>query len=252
MNANVNRQLDGKTALVTGGSRGIGAAIVLAFAKAGADVVMTYHRSEEKAAVVLAEARARGVRAESVRADAADAGQVQQSVAKASEFLGGRIDILVNNAGVFQRKLMHEATLDEFDAVMNVNLRGVFAASAEAAKHMTAGGRIINIGSSFGSRVPFPGIGLYATSKFAVAGLTRAMARDLAPKGITVNAIEPGPITTDMNRGDERHGKIMAMMSAVGRYGTPEDVANAAVFLALSASSHITGAILAVDGGFEA
>ncbi len=244
-------QLDGKTALITGGSRGIGAAIALAYAEAGASIVLTYNSSEELAAEVAAQARQFGVEAEAIKADAGDSASVRASVKTAFERLGGRLDILVNNAGVFKRRLLHEATDEDFDSVIAVNIKGVFVASREAAKLMPEGARIINIGSSFGERVPFPGIGLYSISKFAVAGMTRALARDLATKGISVNAIEPGPIKTDMNSGDERHGRIMAMMTAFGRYGTPQDVANAAVFLALPASGYITGATLAVDGGFE-
>jgi 3-oxoacyl-[acyl-carrier protein] reductase len=245
------RQLDGKTALVTGGSRGIGAAIALAFAEAGAKVVLTYHSSEEAAFEVAAKARASGVQAEAIRADAGDAASARASVREAYERLGNRLDILVNNAGMFRRRPLHEAPDEEFDRVMAVNLKGTFIACREAAQLMPQGGRIINISSIFGDRVPYPGIGLYAVSKFAVSGLTRALARDLADKEITVNAIEPGPISTDMNRGDERHARIMAMMSALRRYGKPEDVANAALFLALPQSGHITGVTLPVDGGFE-
>jgi 3-oxoacyl-[acyl-carrier protein] reductase len=244
-------QLAGKTALITGASRGIGAAIALAFARAGADVVITYNSSAEAAEQLSSEARAAGVRAQAIRADAGSAEDVRRSVREAVEFFGGQLDILVNNAGIFKRRALHEASDDEFDAVMAVNVRGVFIACKEAAGAMGGGGRIINLGSSFGARVPAPGLGLYATSKFAVAGMTRALARDLAPKGITVNAIQPGPIATDMNPPDDRHGRIMAMMTALGRYGTAEDVANVALFLALPQSSYITGAVLAVDGGFE-
>lgn len=243
--------LAGKTALITGASRGIGAAIALAFARAGADVAITYNSSAEAAERVASEARTAGVRAQAIRADAGRADDVRRSVREAVELSRGRLDILVNNAGVFQRRALHEASDDEFDAVMAVNVRGVFIACKEAAQAMGSGGRIINLGSSFGARVPAPGLGLYATSKFAVAGLTRALARDLAPKGITVNAIQPGPIATDMNPPDDRHGRIMAMMTALGRYGTADDVANVALFLALPQSGYITGAILAVDGGFE-
>jgi 3-oxoacyl-[acyl-carrier protein] reductase len=246
------RPLLGKAALVTGGSRGIGAGIAIAFAEAGAKVAITYNASPDGAEATVRAAHEKGAEAFAIRADAGDAAQVEAAVHGAFERLGGHLDILVNNAGVFRRKLLHEATDEDFDAVMNPNVRGVFAASRTAAALMKPGSRIINVGSSFGSRVPAPGIGLYAISKFAVAGMTRAFARDLAPKGISVNCIEPGPIKTDMNRGDERHARIMAMMTAFGRYGEVGDVANMAVFLALPASGYITGATFAVDGGFEA
>lgn len=243
--------LEGKAALITGASRGIGAAIATAFAEAGADIVITYNASAEAAQEVAAKARSYGVKAEAVHADAGVADDVRRSVASGADFLGGRLDILVNNAGIFKRRPLHEASDEEFDAVMAVNVRGVFIACKEAAKLMGQGGRIINLGSSFGARVPAPGLGLYATSKFAVAGLTRALARDLAPKGITVNAIQPGPIATDMNPAEDRHSRIMAMMTAVGRYGKAEDVANVALFLALPQSHYVTGTIVPVDGGFE-
>ena len=251
MDSTVMGQLDGKTAIITGGSRGIGAAIALAYAEAGADIVLTYNASAEAAFEVKAKAQAFGRRAEAIETDAGDVEAVQASIRDGHAFLGG-LDILVNNAGVFKRKLLHEASDADFDEVMNVNLRGVFVACREAARFLPQGGRIVNLGSSFGERVPAPGLGLYAISKFAVAGLTRALARDLAGKGISVNAIQPGPIATDMNRGDERHARIMAMMTAFGRYGKPEDVANMALFLVAPASGYITGATLNVDGGFEA
>ncbi len=244
-------ELNGKVALVTGASRGIGAAIALRFAEAGADIAITYHASPGAAEEVATAARRYGVRAEAIKADAGDPAAVRHAVQSAAASFGGRLDILVNNAGIFLRKPLPEATEEEFDAVMAVNVRGVFIGCREAVLVMGDGGRIINLGSSFGARVPAPGLGLYAMSKFAVAGLTRALARDLAPRGITVNAIQPGPISTDMNPADDRHSRIMAMMTAVGRYGKPEDVANVALFLALPQSHYITGAILPVDGGFE-
>lgn len=246
------KRLAGKTALVTGASRGIGAAIALALAREGAGLAITYNASAEAAEAVADQARKEGVRALAIRADAGVASEVRASVSAAAESLGGRLDILVNNAGIFLRRALTEATEEEFDRVMAVNLRSAFIACQEAVKLMPEGGRIINLGSSFGSRVPAPGLGLYAMSKFAMAGFTRALARDLGPKGITVNAIQPGPIATDMNQPQDRHGRLMTMMTALGAYGTPEDVANLALFLALPQSHYITGAILAVDGGLEA
>lgn len=244
------RKLQGKAAFVTGASRGIGAAIAVEFAAHGADVVISYFKSPGEAEKVVAAIRGHGVRGEAIRADAGDGAAVRAAVRAAHAALGG-LDILVNNAGMFQRALLHEASDEEFDRVIAVNLRGVYIAIKEAVPLMPRGGRVINLSSSFGARVPAPGLGLYATSKFAVAGLTRAYARDLAPLGITVNAIQPGPIATDMNRDDSRHARLMTMMTALGAYGTPQDIAKAALFLASADSAYITGATLNVDGGFE-
>lgn len=142
----------------------------------------------------------------------------------------GGLDILINNAGIFERQLLQDSSDEAFDRVMAVNLRGAYIAIKTAAALMPRGGRIVNLSSTFGARVPAAGIGLYATSKFALAGLTRSFARDLASLGITVNAIQPGPIATDMNPDDGRYARLMTMMTALGRYGDPEDVANAAIF----------------------
>ena len=243
-------RLQGRKALVTGASRGIGAAIARGLAEAGADVAITYFNSPAEAEATVAAIRDSGVRGECIRADAGDGEAVRQSVRQARETLGG-LDILVNNAGIFLRRLLHETSDEDFDRVMSVNLRGAYIAIKEAVPRMPRGGRIINLSSTFGARVPATGIGLYAISKFAVAGMTRAFARDLAPLGITVNAIQPGPIATAMNPDDSRHSRLMTMMTALGRYGQPEEVASAAVFLAGAESAYITGATLNVDGGFE-
>jgi 3-oxoacyl-[acyl-carrier protein] reductase len=242
--------LAGKKALVTGASRGIGAAIAKGLASAGADVALTYLNSSVEAEATVAAIRASGVRGEAIRADAGDGEAVRQAVALAHERLGG-LHILVNNAGIFKRQALQETTDDEFDRVMAVNLRGAYIAIKSVVRLMGQGGRIINVSSIFGARVPAPGIGLYAISKFAVAGMTRAFARDLASHGITVNAIQPGPIATEMNPNDSRHARLMTMMTALGRYGEPEDVARMAVFLAGEETAFITGATFNVDGGFE-
>jgi 3-oxoacyl-[acyl-carrier protein] reductase len=243
-------KLAGKKALVTGASRGIGAAIAKGLASAGADVALTFFNSPAQAEATADAIRGLGVRGEAIRADAGDGEAVRAAVALAHERLGG-LHILVNNAGIFARQPLQDTTDDQFDRVMAVNLRGAYIAIKSAVPLLGRGGRIINLSSTFGARVPAPGIGLYAISKFAVAGMTRAFARDLAPRGITVNAIQPGPIATEMNPDDSRHARLMAMMTALGRYGEPEDVARMAVFLAGAESAFITGATFNVDGGFE-
>jgi 3-oxoacyl-[acyl-carrier protein] reductase len=245
------KRLAGKAAFVTGSSRGIGAAIAVELAANGADVALSYFSSPEKAAQVLGVIRDHGVKGEAIRADAGDGEAVRGAVRAAHQALG-RLDILVNNAGMFERVPLHLSTDEQFDRVMAVNLRGAYVAIKEAVPLMGKGGRIINLSSTFGARVPGPGLGLYATSKFALAGMTRALARDLASLGITVNAIQPGPIATEMNSDAGSHARIMAMMTALGRYGAPVDVAKAAVFLASEDSAYITGSTINVDGGFEA
>jgi 3-oxoacyl-[acyl-carrier protein] reductase len=244
------KMLNEKKALVTGGSRGIGAAIAIGLARAGADVAITYFNSPDAANQTVGAIRETGAQGIAIKADAGNGEAVREAVAEAHRLLGG-MDILVNNAGMFERRLLQDTSDDEFDRVMAVNLRGTYIAIKTAAALMPKGGRIINMSSTFGARVPSPGIGLYATSKFALAGLTRAFARDLAQLGITVNAIQPGPIATDMNPADSRHARLMTMMTALGRYGEPDDIANAAVFLASDESGYITGTTLNVDGGFE-
>jgi 3-oxoacyl-[acyl-carrier protein] reductase len=245
-------KLEGRAALITGGSRGIGAAIARRFAQLGAAVAITYFNTPDGAQQTVEECRGLGARAtEAVRADAGNAEQVKAAVRAAFDKFG-RLDILVNNSGICTRRLLSETTEDEFDRTMDVNVKSVYVASKEAATLMDKGGRIINMGSTFGSRLPAPGLGLYAASKFAGAGLPRAFARDLAGRGITVNAIQPGPINTDMNRDDSRHSLIMTMMTALGRYGQADEVAQLAAFLASSESNYITGAVFNIDGGFEA
>ena len=242
--------LSGKAALVTGASRGIGAAIACELAAGGADVAITYSQSAASAEDVAAAIEGHSVRTKAICADAGDAQAVRAAV-RTVHAAFGRLDILVNNAGIFERVPLHESSDEQFDRIMAVNLRGAYITIKEAVPLMVRGGRIINVGSTFGARVPAPGLGLYATSKFALAGMSRAFARDLAPLGITVNVLQPGPIATEMNRDDSRQARLMVMMTAVGRYGAPEDVAKAALFLASSESGFITGATLNVDGGFE-
>jgi 3-oxoacyl-[acyl-carrier protein] reductase len=242
-------RLTGKVALVTGGSRGIGAAIAERLAADGADVAITYSSSPEAAERVVAAIRQNaGVRAEAIRADAADPAAVKGVVPAVVERFG-RLDILVNNAGVWVQNVLTEATDEEFDRVVDVNVRAVFLTAREAARVMQPGGRIINIGSILGERVVFPGISLYSMSKFAVAGLTRGWARDLGPRGITVNCIQPGPIDTDMNPATGDFAAVQRQGTALGRYGEPTEIAASVSFLASPEASNVTGATITVDGG---
>lgn len=243
-------KLAGKAAFITGGSRGIGAAIAREMAANGADVAISYFNSPDKAEQLIGDIQKAGVRGEAIKADAGDANAVREAIRLTHQRFG-RLDILVNNAGIFERRLLQETSDEDFDRVMAVNMRGTYIAIKEAAMLMGKGGRIINLSSTFGARVPAAGLGLYAISKFAVAGMTRAFARDLAPLGITVNAIQPGPIATEMNQPTGSHARIMTMMTALGRYGAAEDVARAAIFLASPENDYITGTTFNIDGGFE-
>lgn len=246
------KKLQGKVALVTGGSRGIGAAIVQRLAEDGADIAFTYVKSADTAKQIVAACREKGVRAEAIRADAASADDMRGLVDEVVERLGS-LDILVNNLAISTWETLEEATEEVFDRVVNVNIRAVFLASRAAAKVMRPGSRIINIGSIFGERIPVPRHALYAMSKFALAGLTRGWARDLGPKKITVNCVQPGPVATDMNPEDDR--PVVAFLrgqTALGRYAKPEEVAALVAFLASSESSDITGTCFNIDGGFTA
>jgi 3-oxoacyl-[acyl-carrier protein] reductase len=247
----MTQRLTGKVALITGGSRGIGAEIARRFAEQGANIVISYASSPQAAEEVVSSARKSGVEAEAIQADSADSAAIESLVQQTVKRFGG-LDILVNNAGIFAGGSLEESSDEDFQSTIDINVRAVFVAAREAAKSMTEGGRIINIGSIFGERVPMPGIGLYSMSKFAVAGFTRAWARDLGAKGITVNCIQPGPINTDMNPEDGDLSEVLTPGTALGRYGRPREIADTAVFLASSESSYVTGTVIDVDGGFEA
>ena len=245
-------KLKGKVALVTGGSRGIGAAIAERLAADGADVAITYIRSDEAANTILAVCRAKGVRAEAIRADAASADDMRSLVDDVVKRLGA-IDILVNNIAISTWETVEEASEEVFDRVVNVNIRAVFLATRAAARVMQPGSRVINIGSIFGERISVPRHALYAMSKFALAGLTRGWARDLGPKKITVNCVQPGPVATDMNPEDDR--PVVAFLrgqTALGRYAEPSEVAALVAFLASPESADITGTCINIDGGFTA
>lgn len=241
--------LAGKAALVTGGSRGIGAGIAKALARAGADVAITYVSARSKADEVLADIRAAGRRGLAIQADSARHADVERAVGQAAETFG-RLDILVNNAGIFPYGPIEDVTVEELDRTMAIHAKSVFAAARAAVPHMRDGGRIISIGSCLAERVPGPGFTLYAMSKSALTGLTKGLARDLGPLGITVNVIHPGPIDTDMNPADGEGADAERSLTALGHYGTADDIAAMALHLAGESGRFITGASLAVDGGY--
>ena len=247
-------RLEGTVALVTGGSRGIGAATALRLARDGAHVALTYNASAEAAQEVVRDAREHGVEAEAFHVDAADEVATGGLVDRVVERFG-RLDILVNNAGAFPSGPIHETTNEDFDAVIGTNVRPVYIASREAAKVMTERGRIINVGSAFVDRTGMPGVTLYTLSKSALTGLTKALARDLGGQGITVNAVHPGPIDTDMNPADPDENpaaEFLTSQTALGRYGRPDEVAAAIAFLASADAGYVTGADLFMDGGMGA
>ncbi|MEU3452640.1 3-oxoacyl-ACP reductase family protein [Micromonospora sp. NPDC006766] len=244
-------RLTGKVALVTGGSRGIGAAVARRLAEDGAHVAFTYRSAEDSAKAVVADIESYGRTGLAIRADSADGTAVVDAVEQTVAELG-RLDILVNNAGVFSAGPIDKVSLDYLDLAIAVHVRGAFLAAQAAVRHMGDGGRIVNIGSSFASRVPDPGVSVYAMTKSAVNGLTRALARELGPRGITVNLLLPGSTDTDMNPSDSTSADAQRSHIALGRYGTPHDVAATVSHLVGEGGRHITGASIAIDGGSTA
>jgi len=247
----IQHNLSGKVALVQGGSRGIGAAIVKRLAEQGAAVAFTYVSSQAGAEQLQNQIRQNGGKALAVKADSADATAVQQAVEQTVEHFGG-LDILVNNAGVLAIGDVAEFSLDDFDRTLAVNVRSVFVATQAAVRHMGQGGRIINIGSTNAERMPFAGGATYAMSKSALVGLTRGLARDLGPRGITINNVQPGPVDTDMNPANSEFADSLMGLMAVGRYGHVEEIASFVAYLAGPEAAYITGASLTIDGGFAA
>ena len=244
----MTKSLFGKSALVTGGSRGIGAATVRRLAMDGAAAAFTYASSDQKAAALVAEIEADGGQALAIRADSADPEAVQDAVAEtASRF--GHLDILVNNAGILLRGRVDAFSLADFDRMLAVNVRAVFVAVQAAVAHMGAGGRIITVGSVTADRSAFPGASVYSMTKAAVAALTRGMAHDLGPRGITVNTVQPGPTETDMNP-DENFRAMLRPMLALGRIGKDSEIASLIAYLASPEASFVTGAAFTIDGGY--
>lgn len=235
--------------MVTGGSRGIGAEIVRRLAADGAAVAFTYGASAAEAEKLSAEVAAAGGTAVAIQADSGDPDAVVRSVDEAASALGG-LDVLVNNAGVAHIADAESFPLEQFDRLVAVNVRGVFVATQRALAHLGEGGRIINIGSINAERVPGPGLSVYAMTKGAVAALTRGLARELGPRGITVNNVQPGPVATDMNPEVGEFADSLHAVMAIGRHGQPREVASVVSFLADSDSGYITGANWNVDGGF--
>jgi 3-oxoacyl-[acyl-carrier protein] reductase len=243
--------LTGKVAFVTGASRGIGAAIAKRLAHDGASVAITYQRGADQAAAVVREIEKAGGRALAVRADSADADSLRNAIAETVNVLGG-LDVLVNNAAIATMAPLEEFALDEFDRMIAINVRAVFVATQAAVRHMREGGRVVTIGSVNADRMPFAGGHVYAMTKAAVAGLTRGLARDLGPRGITVNVVQPGPVDTDMNPATGPFAEMVRGMMAIPRYARADEIAAMVAYLAGPESGMVTGACLTIDGGFGA
>ncbi|WP_261675876.1 SDR family oxidoreductase [Streptomyces lusitanus] len=243
------KTLLGRAALVTGGSRGIGAATALRLAREGADVAVTYVNGKEAAEEVVRAVEALGRRAVALRADAGDPDEAASAVSAAVRELG-RLDVLVNNAGIGALGPMESLSPADVDRVLAVNVRGVFLTTRAAAAVMSRGGRIVTVGSCMAQRVTGPGGTLYAMSKAALVGLTKALARELGERGITANIVHPGPTDTDMNPAGGPHAAGQVAATTLGRFGTAEEVAETVVHLA--GAAYVTGAEVAVDGGHAA
>ncbi|ASU37610.1 oxidoreductase [Herbaspirillum sp. meg3] len=250
-NTNTNLTLSNKVAFVQGGSRGIGAAIVKRLVREGATVAFTYVSSPDKAQALVTEIEAKGGRALAIQADSSDTTALQQAIRIAAETFG-RLDILVNNAGVLAMGPVEEFKLEDLDRTLAVNVRSVFVATQEAVRFMGEGGRIITIGSTNADRMPFAGGAVYAMSKSAIVGLTKGLSRDLGPRGITVNNVQPGPVDTDMNPANGDFAETLKGLMALPRYGKDEEIASFVAYLAGPEAGYITGASLTIDGGFSA
>lgn len=248
----MEHRLAGKRALVTGGSRGIGSAIAKRLAGEGAHVALTYVGNQNQADETVKAAQALGVKALAIKADSADAVAVVAAVDQTVRELGG-IDILVNNAGIGIIAPLDDYRLEDLDRTLAVNVRAVFVATQAAVKYMQAGGRIITIGSCNAERMPFAGGSVYAMSKAALVGLVKGLARDLGPRGITINNVQPGPVDTDMNpAGSDFAAMLIQQVMALPRYGSGDEIASLVAWLASPEAGFVTGASLTIDGGFTA
>lgn len=245
------QSLQGKVALVTGASRGIGAAIAKRLAADGANVAITYAKDSASASAVVKAIESNGGKAIAIQADSVDAKAINNAVSKAVETFG-RLDVLVNNAGTAIPKMFEEGTLEEFDQMINLNFRGVLIATQAALKHLKSGGRIIMIGSCVGERNMTPGLTAYAATKGAVKMFTQGLSREVGSRGITVNNVQPGPIDTDLNPASGDWAAPQKANTALGRYGTVDEVAALVAFIAGPEAAYITGANLTVDGGTNA
>lgn len=243
--------LDGKVALVTGGSRGIGAATALRLAEDGADVAITYEKAKDRAEEVVARIEESGRKALAVQADSGDAEAVTAAVHRTAEALEG-LDILVNNAGVFPTGPIEEFSVEDMDRALAVNVRAVLVAAQAALKHLPRDGRIISVGSTLGVRVPRAGLTVYAASKSALDGLTRALARELGPRGITAVLVHPGPTDTEMNPADGPRGDTARAQIPLGSYADPADVAATIAHVAGPGGRFVNGSSISVDGGVNA
>lgn len=242
------KRLANKVALITGGSRGIGAAIVRKIAAEGAQVVFTYSSSPEKAQAIIEEI------GDQVIAIKADSGKPQEIIEAVEKTIAtfGRLDILINNAGIYIGKAFHEHTLEDYEQIMAINVRALYVAALEAVKHLPIGGRIINIGSNMADNAMGPQTTLYTMSKSALSGFTRGLARDLGTKGITVNVVQPGPIDTDMNPANTELADFLRSRMALTDYGSGDDIAGLVAFLASDEGKYITGTAITIDGGLNA
>ncbi|MEV4252482.1 SDR family oxidoreductase [Spirillospora sp. NPDC049652] len=247
----MSNEIENKVALVTGGSRGIGAAVAVRLAEGGADVAFTYQSNTEAAEKVVEKIKQTGRRALAIKADGADAAAVVAAVEETSGTFG-RLDILVNNAAAFIVAPVDQIGAEELEQTIALNIRAPFLAAQAAARRMTEGGRIVFIGSNVAERAPFPGFSLYSMSKTALTGMAKGLARDLGPRGITANVVHPGPTDTELNPADGENAATFASFTALNRYAAPAEIAATVAHLAGPGGAYVTGTSVSVDGGFSA